>query len=483
MPRIACTFLIALICLGTQACGGGSGQPGSLPGGSQGKLNILVTDAPFPFDLVASASIVIDEIRVRDAAAPEDQGWVTVFTGPATVDLVPLQNGAVLPLIEADLAPGTYDQVRVLVSAGEVVLKPAAFAEGSDPVYNVANDRLKFPSASTSGLKVKIEGSLVVATSLSSDLLLDFDLSRNFVFNGPATHSPGVKRVIFTPVVRATNVSTAGSLALTVNSDQLTPADVGDDVPLAGATVEAYADGEIGVGAAVATAGSGADGVALLSGLAPGTYDLLVSAPGHTPAEVQDLQVVLANLTPATVTLAASGEISGDVMTDSGTASDADDLALAGATVTVAEDGTGTVVGEATTDDSGLFQVTGLAPGFYDLTIAKAGFVTQVVEDVQPALIGGGVHVVLVALTADLRITVTQAGAAVSGATVILTDPLGTQVLSANTDALGQVTATGLPTASYAFDVTLPDASNQTGSIAVLGTDPVSTQDAAVTFP
>lgn len=481
MQRRFGPILSIALCLALGACGGGTGPTGPAP--QTGKLRVLITDAPFPYDYVASASIVIEEIRVQVAGEDDDGPWVTVFTGPQEVDLVPLQNGATLPLAEADLEPGTYDQVRVIVSAGEVVLTPEAHVADGDPEFNSANGRLHFPSASQSGLKVHIEGGVEVVTELSSDLLLDFDLSRNFVFNGPVTHAPGVKRVLFTPVVRATNVSTAGSIRTTVSSDMLTPGDLADDLPLAGATVAVHADGDIGVGAPIATGATAEDGQSLISGLAPGTYDLLVSAAGHTAAEVQDVVVVVANVSAAAVTLAASGEIAGDVVTDSGTPDPADDLALEGATVTVAEDGTGTVVAEVQTDASGTFQVTDLAAGLYDLTVAKAGFVTQEVPDVPASLVGGGVHVVLAALFADLRVTVMQAGTAVEGATVVVTDPLGNVVLDAATDALGQVVALALPTATYTVSATLADTTNLVVQVALVGTDPTSTQDAEVAFP
>src|SRR4030095_15444040 len=112
-----------------------------------------------------------------------------------------------------------------------------AVVEGGDPVFDTSNGRLFFPSGAQTGIKVHIENDIVVTTTLSGDLTVDFDLSKNFVFNGPVTHAPGVKRVLFTPSIRATNVSTAGSLRLRAMSDELTPGVTADDMPLAGATV------------------------------------------------------------------------------------------------------------------------------------------------------------------------------------------------------------------------------------------------------
>ena len=245
-PALALLVLLA-------ACGGGSNDGGSTAS-AKGKVNLLVRDAPFPYAYVDTASVVIEEIRVKNASTGV---WTTVYTGPTDVDLVPLSGGNSLPLTQATLDVGTYDAVRVIVSGGEVMLAPSAFAEGGNALYTTANGRLKFPSASQSGLKVQIRPPIQVVTQLSSDLVLDFDLSKNFVFNGPVTHPPGVKSVIFTPVVRATNESMNGSIGVTVHGDNLTPGDTSDDVLLEGATVEAYANGDLDLGGpVVATAGT-----------------------------------------------------------------------------------------------------------------------------------------------------------------------------------------------------------------------------------
>ncbi len=447
----------------------------------------MVRDAPFPYDYVASASIVVESIEVQSSTG----GWTTVYTGPTEVDLVPLTGGNSLPLVQADLEPGTYDNVRVIVDAGQVMLTPEAFADGGDPVYSTANGRLKFPSASQSGLKVKIEGSITVVTQLSSDLVLDFDLSKNFVFNGPVTHPPGVKRVIFTPVVRATNESVAGSIQVSVSSDSLTPGDTSDDVVLAGATVEAYHDGDLDLvppGTPAATAGTDLSGVAVLSGLAPGTYDLQVLATGHEPGRIDDVVVVVANLTPAGVTLVATGELSGTVMSDAATVGDpTDDTSLADVTVTATESGTANVVGTTTTDASGGFQIPGLSAGTYDLTFSKPGFDDASLSSLSPTLGGTGLLVVMHALTQDLQVTVTQALVPVDGAAVRVLSTFGDVVANGATDATGVATFTALPSGSYTVTVSFVDAAmtNQADQqpIEIVGTAAPTMATATFAFP
>ena len=73
---VAPIFLGLALCGLLAACGGGSG--GTASGGTNFK--IYVTDAPFPGDLVESATVVIREVRVRAAGGG---GWQTVFDGSA----------------------------------------------------------------------------------------------------------------------------------------------------------------------------------------------------------------------------------------------------------------------------------------------------------------------------------------------------------------------------------------------------------------
>jgi hypothetical protein len=438
-----------LVALSLAGCGGGSGgsDMGLTGGGGGGgsTLRISVTDAPFPFDFVESASVTIEEVRVHERGS---DAWTTVFTGSKTIDLVPLQNGVEALLVEAAVPPGTYDMVRLIVQAGEVVLTADAVVQGGTHTFSTDAGNLFFPSGAQTGIKIGIENDIVVTTRLSGDLLLDFDLSRNFVFNGPVTHAPGVRRVLFTPSVRATNASVAGSIRLRAMSDSLTPLDPTDDVPLAGATVSVYdAAAVIGVDPAVTTTSTGADGVAQVS-VPPGTYQVHVEAASHEPATVGGVGVTLANLTDlGDVLLAATGTITGTVMSDAATPLDTtDDVVIDGATVEVHLAGDAAVLTTTTTDASGAFQVTGLAAGTYDLVFTAAGFTTLTVPGVAATIGGAGANYVLAAQTATLHGLVTDGGLPAATAAVTVVNSAGVTVGTTSTGADGTyslVLATG----------------------------------------
>lgn len=485
MHRLTLTLAALLLAVSVAACGGGSATPGDTGGDTGGEtganFKIYITDAPFPADLVESASVVISKIEVREEVA----GWQTAYEGSSTIDLVPLTGGVSALLAEIDLAPGVYDEVRLIVDAGEVVLKPEAVVNGSSYTFNTANGGLFFPSGAQTGIKVKLDTNITVVTSLTSELTLDFSLDKNFVFNGPITHAPGVRRVIFTPVVRAVNSTTAGRVELEALSDNATPGDTADDAALEGATVRALD----GTGAEVATGLTGTDGLISLQ-LPEGTYTIEVEAADHETMTSGDVVVALGNLVDlGPILLAATGgEITGTVSSDGATASDvSDDVNVEGATVTATPQAGGTPV-ETTTDANGAFRFEDLAPGTYDLAITAAGFADGAAADVVPTLGGTGVVVTLVAHTRTLKGTVTDGAAvptALVGASITATNAAGVVVAGPITTASDGTYSMVLATGSYTvlFAAAAPSTDTNNVSVDVEGTDPVSDQTLDVTVP
>ena len=457
---------VALLCLTLAACGGGAGSDGT-PTAPVSNFKILITDAPFPADLVQSATVVIREVRVRDQ---ESGGWQTVFEGSASIDLVPLTGGVSELLVDAALEPGTYDEARLIVDSGEVVLKPDAVVRNGSHTFNVENGGLAFPSGAQTGIKVKLDEPIVVVSELSSSLTLDFDLSKNFIFNGPLGHAPGVGRVLFTPVVRAVNSTTAGSVTLDVLSDNGTPDDDSDDTILVGATVRALD----ALGDEAGSGFTGEDGFIELL-LPAGIYTIEVEAGGHQSEEATDVEVFLANMTDLGTLLlvATSGEVSGSVMGDGGTPSeDSDDFVLEGVTVTATLQGGAAVDPDEYTDGQGAFRFEDLPLGTYDLDFTLPGYGAGQLTGVVPTLAGTQVSITLAALTRTVGGTVKEAtsGDQLEGVAVSAVNAAGDEVATATTDASGYYSMS-LPTGKYT--VTFSQGGNSTSSsITVVGADP-----------
>lgn len=172
----------------------------------KGRLNVHITDAPFPIDLVGSTEVTIDRVEVRkqaEAGMDEDQdSFIIVSNETVTINLLDLTNGITVLMGSVDLDPGYYDQIRLHVVDAAITLKDGSRFD------------LKVPSGNASGLKIKIQPSVYIEAEQSSDVLLDFDLSRSFVVNGKIDGK--INGFNFKPVVRGIYMKHAGSVEGTV---------------------------------------------------------------------------------------------------------------------------------------------------------------------------------------------------------------------------------------------------------------------------
>jgi hypothetical protein len=241
--------------------GGGAGTAAA----ATGTVRVHLTDAPYPFDMIESAEITVDRITAH--YADEDADTFAVLGDQLqTVDLMDLRNGVTASLVEAELPVGTIDQIRLRVVDANVVL-----TDGRE-------FPLKVPSGETSGLKAKADPAIIVAGGLTTDLLLDVDVSRSFLAIPAAPKKVNdIRGFHFKPVVRVVNLSETGSISGHVLSDAGTGADLTDDAALEGATVSASRNGETYTGA------TDTEGSYRLLGLPEGTYTVTASAGGHQP--------------------------------------------------------------------------------------------------------------------------------------------------------------------------------------------------------
>src|SRR5690606_908483 len=182
----------------------GNGEP-------MGRMTIQLTDAPFPFDLVAEANVTIFKVdaRLQDGIAGDSvevgSRFVILMEEEVPVNLLELSNGVTQELVDLDVPVGTYDLIRVYVQGVNVVLTDGRSFD------------LEVPSGQQTGIKIFIDPGLTVAGGISSDLLLDFDVSRSFVANGNLDNVAGITGFNFKPVIKASNLSTAGTLSGTVS--------------------------------------------------------------------------------------------------------------------------------------------------------------------------------------------------------------------------------------------------------------------------
>ena len=166
----------------------------------KGKVNIYLTDAPFPIDLVAKTIVTIDKVEIRKHETDTAEAKFIVLTEePMEIDLLTLSNGITEQLASVELEAGSYDLIRMHVTDSKVILK------------NGSEFDLKIPSGPSSGLKIKINPRLEINEGQTTDVLLDFDASKSFVAKGNWKGGE-VNGFNFKPVVRCVLLGMAGRI-------------------------------------------------------------------------------------------------------------------------------------------------------------------------------------------------------------------------------------------------------------------------------
>ncbi len=263
------------------------------PASGTGKVKILITDAPFPADMVDEVQVTIDRVELRMVGATstdttggtstdttggtstdttggtstgttddddddddDEKEWIVVSEDVTTIDLLKLQNGITEILAASDIPVGKYDMIRLHVVEAFIKIE----GNSSFP--------LKIPSGTTSGLKIKLDTPITVTEEGVSEILVDFDLSRSFIVKGNPKNKKGITGFMFKPVIRAVNYNQAGGIYGKISE--------GEGTAVSNAMISVK-QGET----TVATALSDSKGNYHLMGLTPGTYTLEVEKEGY----------------------------------------------------------------------------------------------------------------------------------------------------------------------------------------------------------
>jgi hypothetical protein len=235
-------------------------------GGGDAQLTVQLADAPS--DLYASAVVEIGRIEL----VPAEGAPIVVTENGGTHDLLDLQNGVAADLASLPIESGRYLQLRLVVNSASVTLAEGlTFNDGSQ------TKDLFIPSGAQTGIKINLNDEGEAGIDIvpgETILLVDFDVSQNFIIQGEPGTPAGITGVLFTPLLRAVVRNVAGSIAGAVTSS---------GSPLADATVRARLvdPGTIdALQTAEATAVTDASGAYKIWFLAPGTY--AVSVDGMT---------------------------------------------------------------------------------------------------------------------------------------------------------------------------------------------------------
>lgn len=261
-------LLFALIAGAFTACTEDEG----LNNRAKGTVSVLLTDAPFPVDMVAEVNILIDRISIRKDEDPEVKDTSQFFLiseETQELNLLDLRNGITAQIGEAELEAGVYDQIRLHIVEANIVLN-----DDEQTVFD-----LKIPSGTSSGLKINIVNGLEVTGGSMNTLILDFDVSNSFVVQGNVKSPKGIKGFIFKPVIRATAEDISGSIEGVVTTGEA-------NTLLPNIPVQILQSGEV-----ISTAITGENGYYAIIGLLPGEYEIRSAAEGYQVFEQSDVSV------------------------------------------------------------------------------------------------------------------------------------------------------------------------------------------------
>ena len=244
-----------------------------------GYISLKVTDAPFPHSLVSEANITITKVdarlKAKDSSDIDGSPFQVLYEGEMEINLLELTNGITQSLGETEVPVGTYDLVRVYVKDANVILTDSRVFD------------LKIPSGSQSGIKIFLKPELVVNGGLTTELLLDVDVSQSFVATGGLKDVSEITGFNFKPVIKAANLSESGTLAGTVTTlvDEL-------KTNLEGAQITVMAADTVNT-----TTFTDASGQYMVQGLSAGSYEVMAEMEGYQMQSVEEVTIVPGNKT------------------------------------------------------------------------------------------------------------------------------------------------------------------------------------------
>ena len=279
------------------ACGGSDGDGVAIPAApSAGTLRVALTDTPAcGYDAV---NVTVEKVRVhQSASASEDAGgWSEVVLNPVKrVDLLKLTNGVLEELGAASLPAGNYTQVRLVLSSNSTATPMA----NSVVPTGGTETALETPSGQQSGLKINTN--VGVASGQLTDIVLDFHVCESVVSAGQSG------RYILKPVLSILPRATATSLAVE------------------GFVATAIAKGTTSVslqqaGVVARATVPDSTGRFLLSPVAAGTYDLVITSSGRATAVITGVPVTASAKTVVNALTATIDPPTSTFRTASGTA-------------------------------------------------------------------------------------------------------------------------------------------------------------------
>jgi hypothetical protein len=169
---------------------------------------VLLTDAPFPYDSVASVNVYV--MSVAASADPDTSGgaeWETIAEPGRVFDLLALQQGNTALLGEGELTGQLYRAIRMVIDADRSSVR---WKNGSDAAV-----RWPWPGSGAITLYALVAEPLFATIDASEvEIVIDWDVGRSFLFD-----YYGTREFTVMPWLRAVHSAFTGAIAGTVSSD------------------------------------------------------------------------------------------------------------------------------------------------------------------------------------------------------------------------------------------------------------------------
>jgi hypothetical protein len=249
-----------------------------------GRIEVKITDDPFPISLIEEASVTITKVEIRAANSEEENNgesseseadgdesnFIVLFEDSHKAVLTDLRNGVTDALTNLEIPADEYDLIRIQVKDASITLN-----ENINIPVNV-------PSGEQSGVKVFIKPGIILGGGEAVEVLLDFSLEKSFVPVGEWSNPEDIERFNFKPVIRAVNNSEAGMIKGYIFSAE---------EPLGGVLVYVEEDGQ-----KLATI-TEEDGSYAILGIQVGAYQITAEKEGYNSMTCAEVEVLAGKAT------------------------------------------------------------------------------------------------------------------------------------------------------------------------------------------
>ena len=269
----------------------------------------------------------------------------------------------------SNLSAGLYD-LSVSSSSFVTTTKPSVLVSAASTT--TVNVVLGAPSITTLsppsgpiGTAVAISGSNFGPAQGTSTLTFNGTLATPTSWSNNRIVAPVPSGATTGPVVVSVATVASNGVTFTVGTGTFTGTvtRASDSTPINGALIEALQSNAV-----AGSASSGSNGTYTLANLAPGTYDVRISASGLGTAIQTGKSVSAGGSTTVNAALSSPGTISGTVTKSGG-------AGIAGASVSALS--SADTANSATTDSSGSYTISNLTAGTYSVQAVASGYSSQ----------------------------------------------------------------------------------------------------------